>query len=211
MVFDLDLVETALIDKPLVLVIADLAFFTSLKLLPGLLFDHGGVGIEVLTLKSDFLQLLSETSLFCSLRRLLLLNLAMSFEQTFLTSCFGPRRQSYCIVLLFLSAGVILSLAASTSLFNLGSFLHKLLSFLLFASHVSLTLEFNILILLPLLELKSLTQLSNRHFLHEAMTTSLSWIKALRSLDRDLLELANLTNQFHLFRKLSSFLILALL
>ena len=161
MVFDLDLVETALIDKPLVLVIADLAFFTSLKLLPGLLFDHGGVGIEVLTLKSDFLQLLSETSLFRSLRHLLLLNLAMSFEQTFLTSCFGPRRQSYCIVLLFLSAGVILSLAASTSLFNLGSFLHKLLSFLLFASHVSLTLEFNILILLPLLELKSLTQLSN--------------------------------------------------
>lgn len=43
------------------------------------------------------------------------------------------------------------------------------------------------------------------------MTTSLSWIKALRSLDRDLLELANLTNQFHLFRKLGSFLILALL
>ena len=65
--------------------------------------------------------------------------------------------------------------------------------------------------MLSFLELETLAKLSNRHFLHQAVATSLCWIKAFGALNRNLLKLTDLTNEFHLLGKLGSLLILALL
>ena len=153
----LDLVESALIDQPLILVVPDLTLLTGLELFPGLLFDHGSIGVEVLTLKSDLLELLSQASLLLALRLLLLLNLSVHLKQALLASGLGPSRQSGSIVVLLLTTSVILGLAALASLLDLRSLLHEALRLLLLAGHVSLTLEFDILLVLSLLELKTLT------------------------------------------------------
>ena len=83
LIFDHDFVALALLDESVILVVSDLAFFSSLKFLIRLLFNHGSVGVQVLSLKSDLLQFLSETCLFSSFLLLLLVNLSMRFEETF--------------------------------------------------------------------------------------------------------------------------------
>ena len=65
--------------------------------------------------------------------------------------------------------------------------------------------------MLSFLELKTLTQLSDRHLFHQTMTSSLSWIESLGSLNRDFLKLSNLSDELSLLCQLSSLLILALL
>ena len=65
--------------------------------------------------------------------------------------------------------------------------------------------------MLSFLELETLAKLSNRHFLHQAVATSLCWIKTFSALNRNLLKLTDLANQFHPLGKLGSLLILALL
>ena len=65
--------------------------------------------------------------------------------------------------------------------------------------------------MLSFLELETLAKLSNRHLLHKAVATSLCWIKAFSALNRNLLKLTDLANEFHLLSKLGSLLILALL
>ena len=45
LIFDVDLIEAALVNQSVVLVIANLTLLTGLKLLPGLLLDHSGVSI----------------------------------------------------------------------------------------------------------------------------------------------------------------------
>lgn len=44
-IFNINLVDTTLINESIVLVVTNLALFTSLKLLPGLLFNHGSICI----------------------------------------------------------------------------------------------------------------------------------------------------------------------
>lgn len=50
LVFHVNLVDTTLIDQPIVLIVSDLTLLTSFKLLPCLLFDHSSVGIQILSL-----------------------------------------------------------------------------------------------------------------------------------------------------------------
>ena len=62
LVLDGDAVRLALIDKLLVLFVADLSLGASLELLPGLLLDHGRICVHVLALQTNFLELLGETT-----------------------------------------------------------------------------------------------------------------------------------------------------
>ena len=85
----LNLIVSALVNQPLVLIVANLALFASLKLLPRLLFNHSGIRIQVLTLKSDLFELLGKASLFLSFLSLLGLNLAVHFQEAFLSRSLG--------------------------------------------------------------------------------------------------------------------------
>lgn len=120
LIFDVDLIECTLINKSIVLVVADLTLLASLKLLPGLFLDHRGVSIQVLTLQPDLFKFLREASFLLPLLFLLCLDLAMDFEKTLLTSCFGSHRQSHHVVLLLLPPSIVLGLTASARLLNLG-------------------------------------------------------------------------------------------
>ena len=161
LVFNFDLVQCALINQSLILVVSDLTLFTSFKLLPSLFFNHCSICIKVLTLKSNLLKLLGQSSLLFSFCLFLLFNLSMNLKKAFFTSCLCSLSQSSSIILLLLSASVILSLAAATSFLDFSSFLHEALGFLFLASHVCFSLEFNILRVFSLLELKALSQLCN--------------------------------------------------
>ena len=123
-IFDVDLIDTALIDQSLVLIVADLAFLTRFELLPGLLFHHGGISIEILSLEANLLQFLSKSCFFLSLFLLLGLDLAMNLKKTLLFGCLSLRSQGSCIILLLGAAGIISSLTSLTSLLNLFGFFH---------------------------------------------------------------------------------------
>ena len=83
----MDLVDTALVDQSIILVVTDLALFASLKLLPGLFLNHRCICIQVLPLQSDLLQLLGKTSFLFSLLLLLVLDLAVHLEKALLACC----------------------------------------------------------------------------------------------------------------------------
>ena len=51
LVFDHDLVDLALIDESLILVVSDLPFLAILELFPCLVLHHGSIGIQVLSLQ----------------------------------------------------------------------------------------------------------------------------------------------------------------
>ena len=78
------------------------------------------------------------------------------------------------------------------------------------ARQVSLSLEIYLLHLLPLVELEALSQLSNRHLFHQAMTTSFSWVESLGSLNRDLFKLTDLPDKLLLLSQFGCFFILTL-
>lgn len=82
----MNLIELALINESVVLIVADLTLLASLKLLPCLLLNHGRVGIQVLPLQADFLELLGQASLLFTLLFLLGLDLAMHLKKAFLSS-----------------------------------------------------------------------------------------------------------------------------
>ena len=50
LVLHVDLIDLALLDQPLILIVTDLSLFACLELLPCLLFDHSGIRIEILPL-----------------------------------------------------------------------------------------------------------------------------------------------------------------
>lgn len=82
LILDHDGIAQALVNESVVLVVPDLAFLSSFELLVCFLFDHGSVCIQVLSLKSDFFQLLGKTGFFGSLLFLLVVDLAMCFQET---------------------------------------------------------------------------------------------------------------------------------
>ena len=104
-----------------------------------------------------------------------------------------------------------MSFSSVASLFNFLGFLHQFGSFLLLASKICLTLELYLLHLLSLIELKALSEFSNRHFFHESMTTSFSRVKSLGPLNWDLLQFSDLSDELRPLGKLGGFLILTLL
>ena len=210
LVLDVDLVDLALVDQPVVLVIADLALLASLELLPGLLLNHGRVCVQVLPLKSYFFQLLGQTSLFFTFLFLLGLNLAVHFKKTLFFGSLRPRSQQVLVVLLLPPTSIVLSLASHACLLNLAGIIHEFGRFLLLLGHVGLPLEFNLLELLALVEFEALAKLRDGHFLHEAMATSLSRVKTFGALNRDFFQLSDLPDQLSLFRQLGSFFVLAL-
>ena len=166
MVLDVNLIDLALIDQPIVLVIADLSFLASLKLLPSLFLDHCCVRIKVLSLQTDLFEFLGKACLLFSLFLLLGLNLPMHLEQALFTGCLRPCSQRCSIVLLFEATGIVLSFTLVASLFNFLGFFHQAGSFLLLTRQIGLSLEFDFLISLALVELETLTKLSNRHLFH---------------------------------------------
>ena len=207
----MDLINPALLDQSPVLFVAQHALLASLKLLPSLLFDHGSVSVQVLSLQADLLELLGESSFLLSLLLLLGLNLSVHLQETFLPSslCFGS--ESVGIVLLLKTTSIVLGLPSDSSILNLLRLLHKPLCLLLLACQVSLSFKFSLLLLLSLLELESLTQLGYRHLLHQAVPACFCRVKAFSPLDRDLLKLSDLSDQLHSLRKLSCLFILAFL
>ena len=54
-------IQLALIDQSLVLNVSNLALSTSFKFFPGFLFDHGCVGVHVLSLESDLFEFFGES------------------------------------------------------------------------------------------------------------------------------------------------------
>ena len=50
LIFDRDAVELALVDESVVLAVSNLSLSSSLQLFPGLLLNHGGIGILILSL-----------------------------------------------------------------------------------------------------------------------------------------------------------------
>ena len=88
LILDFYFVGAALIDKLLVLGVADLALGTGLKLLPGFFFDPGAVGVEVLSLEFDLLEFLGETVLLLLLVLLLLADLVIDFKQALVSGRF---------------------------------------------------------------------------------------------------------------------------
>ena len=200
LILDMDLVNPALLDQSSVLLVAQHALLTSLKLLPGLLFDHGSVSVQVLSLQAYLLELLSESSLLFSFLLLLGLDLSVHLQEALFPGGLRLGGESVGIVLLLETASVVLGLPSNTSLFNLLRLFHEPLGLLLLASQVSLPFKFSLLLHLSLLELESLTQLSYRHLLHQAVSTCFRRVKAFGPLDGDLLELTDLSNQLHSLR-----------
>jgi len=88
LVFDLDLIGTTLLNESFVLIVANLTLLAGFELLPSLLFDHCSIGIQVLSLQSDLLELLGETGLFLSFLFLFRLDLAVHFKETLFTCSF---------------------------------------------------------------------------------------------------------------------------
>lgn len=211
LVFNLDFIDTALVDQSIVLIVTNLSLFSSFELLPSLLFDHGCVRVQVLPLQSDLLQFLRQAGLFLSLLLFFLLNLAVRLQEALLPSSLRPRRQNLSIILFLKPLGIVLSLSPVAGLFNLLGFFHQLGSLLLLSCQVGLAFEFHLLFCLSFIELETLSQLSDGHLLHQTMATSLSWIKTLGPLDGDLFKLANLSNQLSLLGKICGFLILLFL
>ena len=82
---------------------------------------------------------------------------------------------------------------------------------LFFSREVCFSLEVYGLFLLSLIVFKALSELSDRHLLHQAVTTGFSRIESFRSLDRDLFKFADLSNQLGFLSELGSLLLLALL
>ena len=153
----MDLVDTTLVDQPIVLIVTDLALFTSFELLPGLLFDHSRVGIQVLPLQTYFLELLGQTGFLFSLLFLFVFNLAVHLEKALLTGCLSLGRQCSCIVLFFHSSRIILGFPPIASLFNLFRLFHQLSGLLFLACQIGLPLELHLLHSLSLVELKALS------------------------------------------------------
>ena len=85
LVLNVDLVDFALFDKSLILLVANLSLFACFKLLPCFVFDHGCVGIQELALKFDFLELLGEAFFLFSLVCLFLVDVFVGFKYAFLT------------------------------------------------------------------------------------------------------------------------------
>ena len=135
----------------------------------------------------------------------------MNLQESLFAGSLGFCSQSGRVIRLLVTSGIVLRLSLLTCLFNFGSFIHEPLSFLLFTGHVGLTLELNLLLQLAFVELESFSQLGDRHFLHQAVTTSFSRVESFRSLDRNLLKLSDLPNQLLLFGEFSSLLVLSLL
>ena len=82
---------------------------------------------------------------------------------------------------------------------------------LFFSREVCFSLEVYGLFLLSLIVFKALSELGDRHLLHQAVTTGFCRIESFRSLDRDLFKFADLSNQLGFLSKLGSLLLLALL
>ena len=55
LVLDLNAVEPALLDEAVILVIPNLPLCSLLKLFEGFLFNHGGIGVHILSLQTDLL------------------------------------------------------------------------------------------------------------------------------------------------------------
>ena len=135
----------------------------------------------------------------------------MHFHKTFLSGGLRPSCKHSCIILLLKAAFVVLNLSSVTSHLNFVGICHECSSFLLLASEVCFAFKLNLLHLRSLLELETLSQLRNRHFLHKAVATCLRWIKSFRPLDRNLFELTYLPDKLNSLGMLRSLLILALL
>lgn len=95
-----DLVDLALPNKLVVLTVSDLAFFSSLELLPRLHFDHGCVGVFILLFELELFQLFSKPFLKLSLLDLFLVDSLMGFEEALLPRRFHLRSQVIRILLL---------------------------------------------------------------------------------------------------------------
>jgi len=120
-------VDFALFNQLKVLTIADFPLLTSLKLLPSFHFHHGGIGVQVLALEFDFLQLLGKAFFLITFLFLLLVNVTECFEQSLLSGCLVDGLLPLNFVLLVLTPliGLILSLLPSD--LNLVGVLHQLL------------------------------------------------------------------------------------
>jgi len=152
-----DLVDSALRDQPVVLIVTNLALFSCFQLPPGLLLNHCGISIQVLPLQSNLFKFLGQAGVFLSLLLLFVFNLSMRLLETFLASCLSPGCKRGLIVLLLLSARIILSLPSVASFFNFPCIIHELGSFLLLSSEVSFPFELDLLHRLSFVELKALS------------------------------------------------------
>ena len=161
LVLDGNSVQLALVNQPIVLVVPNLPFSTSFKLLPSLLLHHGRVGIHVLSLEADLLQLLSESLILSLLVLLLLIDLLVGLDETLLPYLPLLFLHLLLILELLLSPLVVLLLTDIPSLLNFIGRVDQFFSFLVLFPEVLLSFHFSLLLYLPLVELDPLSELSD--------------------------------------------------
>ena len=165
LIFNSYAVEFALIDETLVLVVPDLALGTGFKLFPGFLLNHGSIGVHVLPLKRDLLELLCKPVIFILLILLLLLDLLIGFHKSLLSNGFPLVLKSLSSILLSLSLSIVFLLPLVASFHNLSSSILELVISLILTSQIILPLLLCFLLKLPSIEFNSLPKFCYAHFL----------------------------------------------
>ena len=114
-------VEFALVNEAVVLAVSDLTLGTCFQLLPGLLFNHGSVGVHVLALQTYFLELLSESSIFSCLVLLFLVYFFISLYESLVSNGFLLGFQLLLLFFFLLAARIVFSLALEASFLDFRS------------------------------------------------------------------------------------------
>jgi len=119
LVLDSDSVDFAAVDKPVILVVTNLAFSSCFQFFPGLFFDHSCVGIHVLSLQSDFFELLGKSFIFNSFIILLFIDLVIGFYESLFSYLPFLLIKSLLVFQFLLSFEVIPSFSSFSSVLNL--------------------------------------------------------------------------------------------
>ena len=134
-------------------------------------------------------------------------HLIVSLLKTLLTSGNSGVFANFSISLLQLTALISYRLALLASLLYLLCVLNETLSITLFFGKILLALKIVLLLVYLALHLNSFSELSNRHFAHEAVVARLSWVEALSTLDWNLLKFSQLSDELFFLSQFGSLLV----
>ncbi len=207
-VLHLDGPNLALINQLFVLVVADLPLGTGFKLLIAHLLDHRRVGVQVLPLQLDLLELLGKTLLLGPLVLLLFTDFVVDLLQPLVAGRLYLRFVLLLFHLLLVALLLILLPAHLPRLLDLGRLVHQLFRLLLLAHQVVLPLGGNLLFPKHLVVLEPLPQLGDRHLVEKPVSARLCRVEALRPDDRYPLQLSDLPDELLAPALLDLFLLL---
>ncbi len=195
LVLHLDGPNLALVNQLLVLVVADLPLGAGFQLLIPHLLDHCRVGVKVLPLQLDLLELLGKTLLLGPLVLFLFTDFVVDLLQALVASRLYLRFVLLLLKLLLVALLLILLPAHLPRLLDLGRLIHQLFRLLLLAHQIVFPLSGYLLLPKHLVILKPLPQLGDRHLVEEPVSARLCRVEPLRPDDRYPLKLSDLPNE----------------